>query len=41
MAKLIDLSYMISDNMPVHPYDDRVKLYQDRDLKRMAIITSS
>ena len=34
MAKLIDLSYMISDNMPVHPYDDRVKLYQDRDLKK-------
>jgi len=34
MAKYIDLSYDIYDDMPVHPYDDRVKLYQDKFLDK-------
>lgn len=34
MDKLIDLSQDITDNMVVHPYDDKVKLYQDRYLEK-------
>ncbi len=34
MSKYIDLSQMIKNAMPVHPYDDEVKLYQDRFLER-------
>ena len=34
MRKLIDLSQDITDNMAVHPYDDEVKLYQDKYLKK-------
>lgn len=34
MGKIIDLSHMINDDMPVHPYDDKVKLYQDKYLKK-------
>lgn len=30
--KLIDLSHAITHHMPVHPYDDPVKLYQNRSL---------
>lgn len=33
MTKLIDLSHNIINNMTVHPYDDSVKLYQDKFLK--------
>lgn len=33
MGKLIDLSQDIIDNMVVHPYDDKVKLYQDKNLE--------
>ncbi|HHU81687.1 MAG TPA: cyclase family protein [Firmicutes bacterium] len=34
MGKFIDLSQDIVDNMVVHPYDDQVKLYQDKFLER-------
>lgn len=34
MSKFIDLSQDIVDNMPVHPYDDKVKLYQDKFLEK-------
>jgi len=34
MRKLIDLSMEIYDNMPVHPYDDKVRLYQDKFLDK-------
>jgi kynurenine formamidase len=34
MIKYIDLSQDIIDNMPVHPYDDKVKLYQDKYLDK-------
>ncbi|HZK34236.1 MAG TPA: cyclase family protein [Bacillota bacterium] len=34
MDKIIDLSHMIYDDMIVHPYDDRVKLNQDKHLKK-------
>lgn len=30
--RLIDLSQNITDNMAVHPYDDSVRLYQDKHL---------
>lgn len=30
MKRYIDLSHSILDDMPVHPYDDKVKLYQDK-----------
>jgi kynurenine formamidase len=33
MTKLIDLSLEITDEMPVHPYDDEVKLEQDKFLE--------
>lgn len=33
MSKFIDLSQDIIDNMIVHPYDDKVKLYQDKYLE--------
>ncbi|ACL70098.1 cyclase family protein [Halothermothrix orenii H 168] len=33
MGKFIDLSQEIIDNMNVHPYDDKVKLYQDKYLE--------
>jgi len=33
MNKLIDLSHNIVNNMAVHPYDDAVKLYQDKFLE--------
>jgi len=33
MVKIIDLSHNIVNNMPVHPFDDSVKFYQDRFLK--------
>ena len=33
MSKFIDLSQDIFDNMVVHPYDDKVKLYQDKYLE--------
>lgn len=32
MKKYIDLSHNITHDMPVHPYDDKVKLYQDKFL---------
>ena len=34
MKKYIDLSQDIIHNMPVHPYDDKVILYQDKFLER-------
>lgn len=34
MSKFIDLSQKIIDNMVVHPYDDKVKLYQDKYLQK-------
>ena len=34
MTKFIDLSRDIVDNMVVHPYDDQVKLYQDKYLEK-------
>ncbi len=33
MTKLIDLSREINDDMPVHPYDESVKLQQDKFLE--------
>lgn len=33
MFKLVDLSHPIIDHMPVHPYDNGVKLYRDRLLQ--------
>lgn len=33
MTRLIDLSHKITNNMPVHPYDERVKLYQNKFLQ--------
>lgn len=33
MFKLIDLSHSIVNDMPVHPFDDSVKLYQDKFLE--------
>ena len=33
MKKMIDLSYDIENGMPVNPYDDPVKLYQDKYLE--------
>jgi len=33
MNKLINLSQDIIDHMVVHPYDDKVKLYQDKHLE--------
>lgn len=32
--KIIDLSQTIRNNMPVHPYDDPVKVIQDKELAR-------
>lgn len=32
MSKLIDLSHNITNDMPVHPYDDQVKLNQNKYL---------
>ncbi len=32
--RLMDLSYPIYENMPVHPYDDSVKLYQNKSLAK-------
>src|SRR5690554_2472140 len=34
MSEFIDLSQKIIDNMVVHPYDDKVKLYQDKYLQK-------
>lgn len=34
MSKYIDLSYDIFNGMPVHPYDDKVWLYQDKFLDK-------
>ncbi|NLP16360.1 MAG: cyclase family protein [Clostridiales bacterium] len=34
MRKYIDLSRDITHDMPVHPYDDRVRLYQDKFLDK-------
>lgn len=34
MKKIIDLSQIIYDDMPVHPYDDKVRLYQDKYLDK-------
>lgn len=34
MIKYIDLSLDIVNDMPVHPYDDEVKLYQDKFLDK-------
>lgn len=34
MSKYIDLSYDILNEMPVHPYDDKVWLYQDKFLDK-------
>lgn len=34
MKKYIDLSQDIIDDMPIHPYDDQVKLYQDKFLDK-------
>lgn len=33
MARIIDLSQQIVNNMPIHPYDDPVRLYQDKFLE--------
>ena len=33
MSKFIDLSHEIIDNMVIHPYDNKVKLYQDKYLE--------
>ncbi|AFS79050.1 putative cyclase [Gottschalkia acidurici 9a] len=33
MVRYIDLSHNIVNNMPVHPYDDPIKLYQDKFLE--------
>ncbi|TAH73807.1 MAG: cyclase family protein [Anaerolineaceae bacterium] len=34
MTRYIDLSQDITHDMPVHPYDDKVKLYQDKFLDK-------
>ncbi|MFA5523727.1 MAG: cyclase family protein [Tissierellales bacterium] len=34
MRKFIDLSQDIVDDMSVHPYDDKVKLYQDKFIEK-------
>lgn len=34
MKRYIDLSQDITHDMPVHPYDDKVKLYQDKFLDK-------
>lgn len=34
MKNIIDLSHVIQDNMPTHPYDDKAKLYEDKTLDR-------
>ena len=34
MKRYIDLSQDILDDMPVHPYDDKVRLYQDKFLDK-------
>ena len=34
MKTIIDLSHVIRDNMPVHPYDAAVKLYEDKVLDK-------
>lgn len=34
MKKYIDLSQDIKHDMPIHPYDDQVKLYQDKFLDK-------
>lgn len=34
MAELIDLSTEIYNDMPVHPYDNKVRLYQDKYLDK-------
>ncbi len=34
MAKYIDLSYTIENGLPTHPYDDELKLYQNRFLDK-------
>jgi len=33
MPKVIDLTQNINKNMDVHPYDEKIKLYQDKKLK--------
>jgi len=33
MIKVIDLTQDINKNMDVHPYDEKIKLYQDKKLK--------
>lgn len=33
MTKFVDLSHEINNDMPIHPYDDSVKLYQDKFLE--------
>lgn len=32
MSKYIDLSYMLENELPTHPYDDKIKLYRNRFL---------
>lgn len=34
MSTIIDLSQVIQNNMPVHPYDAAVNLYEDKTLKK-------
>ena len=34
MRKYIDLSQSIIHDMPIHPYDDKVILYQDKYLDK-------
>jgi len=34
MKAIIDLTHLIQDNMPVHPYDEGVRLYEDKILDR-------
>ena len=34
MKTFIDLSHEITDNMPVHPYDYKVRLYEDKVLEK-------
>jgi len=34
MKSIVDLSHVIIDQMPVHPYDSQVSLHQDKTLER-------
>jgi kynurenine formamidase len=34
MSRYVDLSHTVRNDMPTHPFDDRVRLYQNRYLER-------